>query len=392
MRNRGIVVGFIALMISLLILTVSNGCSAPVETKASSQAILVETAQAQRSVIEEIVRTKGTLFAVEEALIGPKLPGKIEKFLVDEGTKVQADQPVALIEDTQYKLARRQADQTLAQAKAGVAQARADVAKAEANFENVNSDFERIKRLYEKESIAKQKYDYALTGFRVAEATLKQAHEQQTFAEARLEEAQIGVDLAQTRLDDTKVTSPIKGVITRKLKNLGELVAAGTPILLVERLDVLDLKAELAANELSKLHVGLPVTIYIEGFAEPITARIDEVRPGVDKAHRTIQITGRIDNSSGRFSSGLFAAVDVGLRRDEHALTIPKEALMRSGERVYVFRVRDGRAEKTDVTTGIQQGDNVEILSGLEEGEIVVTAGRNKLAGGETVTTQRGDN
>ncbi len=392
MRKWGILTSFTGLTAAGLLIIFSNGCATTESNIEAEAAVLVETARVSVGAVEEIVRTKGTLFALEEAQISPKLPGMLDKMLVDEGSEVEAGQPVALLEDTQYKLARRQADKAMVQAKAGVAQAKADVAKAEANFENVSSDLERIKRLYEKESIAKQKYDYALTGYRVAEATLKQASEQQLLAEAKQQEAQVGIDLAQTRLDDTKVTSPIKGVITRKLKNLGEMIAAGHPIFLVEQLSVLELKAELSAKELSRLRTGLPVTIYVEGFSEPVRAQIDEVRPGVDKAHRTVQITSRIDNSSGRFSSGLFASVDIVLVRNERAVTVPKEALVRSGERVSVFRVRDGRAEQVEVTVGLQQGDLVEIVSGLDEGEIVVTAGRNLLAGGEAVTTQRGDN
>ncbi len=389
MKTLGKTLGFLVI-VGLGVMFYLWGCGkgSKDETQVTKKPVPVEVTSVKRETLEEIIHAKGTLHALEEATISPKIPGKIAKIRADEGDEVKEGQIVAELDEAQLVLAGKRAQQGLLQAKAALAQSKAAIAQAEANFQNAKSDYERMKRLHEKESIAKQKYDHALTGFRVAEAVLRQAREQQALAEAQVAQAQIAIDLAKTQLEDTKVTSPITGTITKKAMNLGEMAGPGKPIFIVERLNVLELKADVSSRLLGRLKVGKAVRVTVDGAREPIRARIDEISPRVDRRLRTVEVTIKLDNKNRTLRPGQFARLEIILETHSKVVAVPKEALLKRGSQVHVYRVAGDLAEKVLVTVGLRQGAVVEIEDGLDEGDVIVTVGQNNLQGGEKVNVQ----
>ncbi len=358
------------------------------KTQATDKPVSVEVKPVKRATIEEVINAKGTLFAVEQATISPKIPGKIALIKVEEGLQVKAGQVVAELDKTQLVFASKRAQQGLLQAKAALAQSKAAIAQAEANFQNVKSDYQRMKRLHDKKSIAEQKYDHALTGLRVAEALLRQASEQKVLAEAQVSQANIGIGLALTQLEDTKVTSPIEGTITRRAMNLGEMARPGKPIFIVEQLSVLELKANVSSLFLGRLKLGNEVRVSVDGFKEPIIAGIDEISPRVDRKLRTVEITVRIDNRNSKLRPGLFARLEIILEKHSKVVVVPKTVLVKRDSKFYVYRLAGVVAKKVPVTVGLRQEALVEITDGLDEGDLIVTVGQNNLQGGEKVNVQ----
>lgn len=385
MNSKRFAATVIAAFITAGTLLLSTGCSdkeavADTEVQIPVTAEIVKTAD-----IEETVRTKGTLYALEEVLVSPKIPGKLDRLLVDEGTPVRIGQPVAELEKTQITLALKQAEQALAQGYAGKAQANAAVIQAEANNDQIQSDYVRMERLYKKDSIAKQQYDHALSAKRMAEASLNQAHQQLLQAEAQVEAAKIAVELAQSNLDDCTVVSPINGVVTSKMKNLGEFVNPGQAIFQIESVDQLELKAEVSSIYLARLETGMTVRATVEGFSDSLVLTIDEISPRVDLKNRSVEITSKIDNRNRRLSPGLYAGIELILETRKDVLTISRESLLSADGSHWVYRLNGKSVEKVEVSIGLSRNNRVEILSGLSPNDSIVTVGHNNLENGSVI-------
>ena len=385
MNSKRFAATVIAAFITAGTLLLSTGCSDK-EAVADTEVQIPVTAETVKIAdMEETVRTKGTLYALEEVFVSPKIPGKLDRLLVDEGAPVRIGQPVAELEKTQITLALKQAEQALAQGYAGKAQANAAVIQAEANNDQIQSDYVRMERLYKKDSIAKQQYDHALSAKRMAEASLNQAHQQLLQAEAQVEAAKIAVELAQSNLDDCTVVSPINGVVTGKMKNLGEFVNPGQAIFQIESVDQLELKAEVSSIYLARLETGMTVRATVEGFSDSLVLTIDEISPRVDLKNRSVEITSKIDNKNRRLSPGLYAGIELILETRKDVLTISRESLLSADDSYWVYRLNGKSAEKVEVFIGLSRNNRVEILSGLSPNDTIVTVGHNNLENGSVI-------
>jgi HlyD family secretion protein len=362
-----------------LVMVISNGCTSEKVQATKDESVPVQVEAVEASDIDVTVKTKGTLAARKEAEVSPKIGGRIAELKVDRGAAVKAGQVVAFIDDSQHCLAWQQAQKGHAAARAGLSSARAVVIQAEAGFEKVESDFQRIRNLWEKRSIARQQYDHAEAGWRAAKAQLNQAREMEAAAEAQAEAAEVAVEMAQTNLDDCRVTAPFSGVITKREINMGEMVTPGTPLFHLETMTNLELRAEVSSKFLSQLHVGVAVRARFESFDEVVELQIDEISPSVDDESRAVEIKCYLDNESRIYATGLYAEVEIILQRKSGVPTVPREALVQENDHTFVYRVSDDIAEKTEVTTGISGRNKIEILSGLQVGDLVVTTGQNNL-------------
>ena len=366
----------------------ASGCSSNEAEAAPTESMPVTVESVEMSGIDLAVRTKGTLYARREAAISAKVGGRIETMEADRGTPVQRGATVAVLDDTQYKLAWQQAQQSHAGAKASLASARAAVIQAEENYKRIETDFNRIKTLWEKKSVAKQQYDHAETGMRAAEAQLNQAREMRAAAEAQAEAAAFAVEMAKTNLDDCKVKSPITGMITSRVMNLGEMVGAGTPIFQVESTKSLELRADISSIYLARLKVGQPVTVSFESFGDSVELKIDEISPRLDNESRSVEIKCYLDNSALRYAPGLYAEVEVVLERNPDAVTVSRATVFEVDGISYVYRVESDTARKVQVETGISNRSRIEIISGLQAGDLVVTVGQNTISDGSKVNTE----
>lgn len=387
-RNNILIICSVIVILSIIGCGSKNNNSNAEMVGKNKKIVPVIVTTVKRADIEDRTYSKGTFYPMEEAIISPKMSGKITAILVDEGDEVKKDQVVARLDDTQFVLGEKRAKEGLLQAEAGLAQSEAGLARAEANLEKIKRDYEKMKRLQEKSSIAIQRFEDAESGYRIAEASLKEARARIRLASAQVEQARASLDLAQTQIEDTKITSPITGIITKKNMNLGEMGKPGKGIFVVEYLDVLELRADISSLLLGKLKIDMPVRLFVGGIDKPIMATITKISPSVDRRLRTVEIKVRVDNKEKRLTSGLFASVELILDRRLNVLTLPKETLVKQDSEVFVYKIIDNTAQKTQVMIGIKQERFVEVNSELMEGDIVVISGQNNLQGGEKVQVQ----
>jgi multidrug efflux pump subunit AcrA (membrane-fusion protein) len=304
-----------------------SGCSKnPEKSAAASEsefAVSVKVAPVARSGIRSTIHAVGVVKALNQAKISAKIPGKVERILAEEGDGVEAGQTLLRVEKIDLVLT--------------VRQAQAALAMAEANFSKAKTEWARAQELFEKGISSQQQYDLAKSAFEVAEATVKQA------------KADLG--LAQNQLDNADVTTLFGGTVIHRYVDLGERVSAGQPL-----------------------------------FEEPgyphlqFTGRAKRIQPAMDPMTRTFKVTVGLANPEGLLKPGMFARTEIEVGHHPDALVIPKSASLEEEGKYFVVAVRDGRAHRVEIVPGFQDLDRIEVLSGLSEGEQVVTEGAYGLA------------
>jgi RND family efflux transporter MFP subunit len=288
---------------------------------------------------------------------GSKILGRVQEVRVREGDRVEKGDLLALLESGDLR--------------AAVEQARASVAMAEANRENARAQHARISELHARGSVTEKNLEDALAGLRVAEASVRQA-------KANLAAARVNLEYAEVR-------SPVSGWVVEKGIEAGDMASPGTRFFTVEDLSRVKVVVRVPEREVVGLEEGAPAAVTVDVLEREFEGAVDRVAPAGDAASRTFDVEIVLDNPDGRIRSGMFARV-VFERGSRSALRVPEGAVVRRGQLEGLFVVgHDGVARLRWARFGRAAGGNVEVLSGLEEGERYVAAPPAGLVDGTRV-------
>ncbi|MBV0932054.1 efflux RND transporter periplasmic adaptor subunit [Marinobacterium weihaiense] len=296
--------------------------------------------------LTEQLNAVGVLQANEAVMVSPEQNGRVSDILFSEGQKIEAGTPLFQLDSALY-------DAALAQARA-----RARLSELE---------YQRASSLLEKRVGSRTEHDTRLAQLRVDQAE---------------------VALAQTQLDKMTVRAPFSGTLGLRQVSPGDFVTSGQP--LVELTDLSTLKVEFSIPErhLQQLQTGQPLSLIIDALgADAFAGEIYAIAPSANPTSHNIRVRARVPNPDGVLRPGLFARIQVETARHEQALVVPEQALILQGNQTLVMQLNaDNQAELTPVTTGLRRFGEVQILSGLAPGAVVVTAGHLKLRPGMPVT------
>ncbi len=243
------------------------------------------------------------------------------------------------------------------------------MAQAKAALENATLNLERTDRLF-KRGIAAGK-------------EVEDARSQQAAAEAGVETAQAMLATADRQLSRTKVTSPIAGSVVKRLVSVGEQVdgTAAQPLIEVANLDVLELAANVPSEHLGAIRVGQTVDIASDAYGDrTFPGRVIAIAPAVDPATNTALTRIAITNTGRLLKIGMYAQARVAIGERKGALTVPPSAVAKNEEgETAVYVVTGDTAQRTVVKVGLETSDAVEILSGVTDGQAVLTSGVHGL-------------
>lgn len=225
----------------------------------------------------------GSLFARHEAELGPKMSGILSQITVEEGDRVKKGQLLFRLDAAQGSLA--------------VDQAKAGVATAEVGYEAAKLDFNRASELMQKGSIAPAAYDQAKSGHDRALSTLSQA--------------KVALQQAQRSLADTAVYSPIDGIVTAKLKSVGETATMMPPtvVLVVQDILKLELRARLPERALANIKEGSTIRITAPSVKITRDVKVKRVNPTIDQRTRTVEVVADVDNTASDLKVGMLVEV-----------------------------------------------------------------------------------
>lgn len=309
------------------------------EARPASRAIPVSARIATSGELRVTLRGSTNLQARDAVQVIPRQSGLVDQIFVEEGARVQPGEVLAQLEDEQWELQARQAE----------AQARAS---ADAVV--------RARALAQQELISPAEVEALVSDSAVARAQLA---------------------LANLALRNARITSPIGGVVTHRFIERGQEITTSSPAFAVADVDNLEARVAIPEREAARVQVGQEARILVgEGGIPLATGRVQRVRPVVDPESGTVEVTVAIPPDAGRsLRAGQFVNVDIVTDLLSDRITLPRTAVLVDGATPHVFVVEDGRAVERAVVLGYSRGDEVQIESGVEEGDTVVVVGQDNL-------------
>ncbi len=368
-----------------------------------SQIPLVDVALVTQGLIEDKILRAGDIVPEKQVTIYSKVQGWVEKINVREGDRVKAGQVLVTLDA-------REAEATVAQAKASLEAATArlkqvkatseetvqsQIQQTKATLELAEADLKRAQDLQQKNFIARQQLDEARTKYNVAKAGYDLAMNsirQKTWendialAEAQVRQAKANLDLSQAQLANLIIQSPMSGGITKRYVDPGTMVKDTSPILTLMDLSELKMVVNVIEKEFVRLQIGQPVKITVSALPNRVFAgRIAVITPALELQSRTAEIQIAIPNPGYVLNPGLFGRAEILLRSNPAATLVPIEALVTKGEKDAVYVVNDNKAFARVVQKGMVKDAFVEILQGVKVGEKIVVAGQDSLKEGAPV-------
>jgi RND family efflux transporter MFP subunit len=356
-------------LLLLLICFLLIGCGKKEEVTTTERSVTISSESwsvADLGVLESGPAISGTLSPKRKATIRAQIGGAILQTYAEQGQSVGAGQVLATLDD------RSLADM--------VASAQSAISTARSSLQLAQREESRLETLVKAGAVAQR--------------DVEAARRNTINAQGQLAAAQSQLSAAQKQLSYTRLTSPMSGKISEKLISSGDIVQPGTAIYTVVDPSSMQLEAFVPADKLSEVRVGVPVQFRITGYANQVfTGTVTRINPSVDPATRQVRIYVEIPNTSGVLLGDLFAEGRVASRQST-VLTVPESAVDRRMASPTVMRVKQGRTERVTVVLGASdpQTNTVQIVSGVEIGDTVLTGAALSLTPGSAVRlTQRAD-
>ena len=352
------------------------GCSEsrPAAQAAPEKVRGVAVMQVKQATVPDTVQATGTVRAALSAQLASQVMGTITRVNVHEGDTVRRGEVLVSIDAAQQQAA-------YTSAKAGLQASQESIAAADADYALAEATMKRYQTLYDKKSLSPQEYDEVKTRLAAAKARRDAAHAGATQAEA-------GVTQAGTAMGYTKVRAPFDGVVVSKLAEPGAMAAPGVPLLVVEDPSRFRLEAQVDESKLGAVKLGETVAVVIDALGDQfITGKVTQIVPAADPSSRSFTV--KIDlPANSQIRSGLFGRTYFP-RGQREAIEVPKSAVLSRGQLQAVYVVgADQLASLRFITLGNALGDQVEVLSGLQSGDRIVTQPGDRELSGKQIEAQ----
>jgi RND family efflux transporter MFP subunit len=234
--------------------------------------------------------------------------------------------------------------------------------------------------------------DDAEARFLVAEANVRAAREEANNLLATLRGKRASLAIAEKKLRDTRVKSPIDGFIESRMVSTGEYVKMGTPLFRIVDDRTIRLLGEVPEFYAASLTAGLPVELSVDGRpGKTYRGTLKRISPASNAANRAIQVEGNFPNSNRELKSGFFGKGAILLRVDPNGVSIPKQAVVTFAGVEKVFVIDNNAARERRVKLGQDLGDRIEIVEGIAAGDRVAVSRTGKLVEGSRVRVEPGD-
>jgi HlyD family secretion protein len=325
----------------------------------------------EHQLVDRIIVT-GTVQAVEEVYVQPQVEGlRIEDLKADIGDTVKAGDVLATLATDSLILQKSQLLANRAKVQAVTAQLQAQVLEAEANEAEAIRQAERAERLVKSKAFAVGQAEQLRATATASTARVNSAKQSIVANDADLKVIDAQIDDVDLRLARTDVKTTIGGVISARNAKIGAIAAgAGNPLFTIIRDNAIELNADVSEGDLLKLKPGQLVYMNVAGTSTRVEGKVRTIEPVINATTRLGTVKISIDNPD-IARIGMYASAEV-IVSDRKVLALPLTAVMAEDGSMVVRRVVDGVVTMTKVTTGVQDGDFVEISEGLTLKDIVV--------------------
>jgi multidrug efflux pump subunit AcrA (membrane-fusion protein) len=379
--------------------------STPTPETTLAPATTVETLTIRTQSIANKVELSGTIRPVDQATLSTRVMGRIIQLSLEAGDRFRKGDVLVQIDVMDMTA------QT-SQAQAGVAQAQAEVARSQATLNQLESqrleaqaalrlaqiNQSRMEQLQAEGAVSQSQLDEANTTLDEArarvvqsEAGIRQAQAAIAQSRAALRRAESSVTSASVSESYGTVIAPFDGVVVQKLAYAGEMAAPGTPLLKIENPNRLQLEISVPEENLRFVRVGQPVQVRVDAVNQTLSATIRQIVPAADSTSRSFLIKISL-NDSDQLISGMFGRIALPLGGKQETILIPTNVLIQRGQLQGVFVINTNDTQSTAVLhwvkTGQQHNGQIEIVSGLMEGDRIITTNLNQLIDGQSINAK----
>ena len=346
----------LGLAVALVTAMVAGGCTSeskaeqPAEAKGPSGPPTVNVVgfKSERINLSDRISVIGSLESNESVEIRSEIGGTVERINYEEGQRVKAGDLLFQIDKDKLQ---------------------ASYDQARANLKLAETTANRYKNLVQTKAVSQQEYDQTV---------------------ATLESNRATVALAKEQLADATIVAPFDGVMGERLISVGQFVAQGTAMGSLYNKDPMKVTFHVPERHIGEIREGQMVETKVAAFPDQVyKGKVYFISPSVDETTRTVMVKARVPNKDGLLRSGMFASLELILQVKDDAILIPETALIIKGDTVSVYTVgEDDTVALQPVTVGTRQKGMVEIVSGLEPEEVVVTEGYQKIGPGSKVNVR----
>ncbi len=332
----------------------------------------------------------------QEVDVMAKVAGYVKQINVDVGDRVKQNQVLATLEIPEMADDLSRANAAVERSQAEVARANDELQRAEAAHQIADLSFKRLSAVSEKKPglVAQQEIDDARGKDLVAEAQVSAAKSALAVAREQVQVNRAEVQKIHTLIDYTKVVAPFTGVVTKRYADNGSMIQAGTasqtqamPVVRISENSLLRLILPVPESAVPTVHIGQQVEVRVPTLNRSFPGRVARFADKLALATRTMDTEVDVPNPSLVLIPGMYAEVNLTLDRRNAVLAIPTMAVDRDSDtagRVLVV-TPNNRVESRKIALGLETAQNVEVRSGLNEGDMVVLSGRSALQPGEEV-------
>lgn len=441
MRHR---FGFLTLFLSLLAIAFgSTGCGSNANSATTNNAntepevVDVTTAQAMIVPIPTYIEATGNLTSDAQTDVAPAVGGKIVEVNFDIGSYVTQGSVLLRLDPRDAQIRLEQARAQVEQQRQGIQQAEANAEQALANLRQTQArlgvkdgevfqikDFSQVKsitaqldlaerelrrteRLLETGDVSRSTYDQrksqrdsllgqldearstaavAIRAIDTARAAYESSRSAVGVARAALANSQTQVDAAQKAVGDTSVLAPISGFVAERTADLGEFISPSTPnakIATIVRTSTLRVRIDVPEQDIAKVATGQGISVQTSAWPDrKFAGVVVRISPSLNATARTLTVEAEIQNVDGLLKPGQFATVRITQSKPEPAVMIPVRAVKTVGDANSVFVVKDGIAREQFVQLGLLENDQIQVKSGVIEGDQVVVSDLSQLTDG----------
>lgn len=321
-----------------MILLAGCGGQKKQEVETKDERIKVQVATVSSKAVDQLGTFTATVEADVTNNIAPQTPARIKRVYVEVGDNVRAGQKLVEMDAVNLNQMKLQ-------------------------MENDKTEFERVDELFKVGGISKSTWDARKLAYEISKSSY------------------------ENLLENTVLTSPISGLVTKRFYDSGDMYNGGTPIYVVEQIRPVKLMVNVSEVLFTKVKKGMDVEVQLDVFGnEKFTGAVKVVHPSIDPTSRTFPVEVQIKNGDGRILPGMFARVTFNYGTENRVLVPDRAVVKQSGsaER-YVYVCKDEVAAYRKVTLGQLLGNEYEVIEGLQSGEAVAVTALNRLTNGSEI-------
>lgn len=390
MKNIKKIVAFAVIIIVVVIGSIvvknkmiSNGKNTSNAVKVSKTAVEVKIAKTEEKNTGDTY--KATLEAYQQGLITSKISAKVISVTIENGQYVNSGDAIATLDDTDIQNNLKSAQAQLKTTEQQLNSAQITMQKLQINLDDAQRNYDRQKTLFESGAISKIDLEAAETRLNNSKADYNSGNVIIETSKASIEVQKVNIEKLKNDLYNVVIKAPISGVISDKAINVGQMVSPSTVLAKANDTSFIYAVIQVPQEKISDTKIGQPAIVTVEGSDRSFEGTVQNIDLSADAAARVFNCKIKIDNNDKALYQGVYAKAEILSSEKNQVISIPINVLIGNKGDYSVFINDDGKVKKQKVNIGETYDNNVEISSGIKDGDQIICTNTGTLQEGDEI-------